>query len=58
MNDLRFACRQLLKNRGFSAAAVLVLALGIGLNTAMFGAIYALAFNPWPFPAPERVVQL
>jgi hypothetical protein len=58
MNDFKFACRQLLKNPGFTAAAVLVLALGIGLNTAMFSAIYALAFNPRPFPAPDRVVQL
>ncbi|MBX3747546.1 MAG: ABC transporter permease [Verrucomicrobiae bacterium] len=58
MNDLKFAVRQLLKNPGFTVAAVLVLALGIGLNTAMFGALYALAFNPRPFPAPERVVQL
>lgn len=58
MTDLRFALRQLLKNPGFTAAAVLVLALGIGLNTAMFSTIYALAFNPRPFPEPERVVQL
>lgn len=58
MNDFRFALRQLLKSPGFTAAAVLVLALGIGLNTAMFSAIYALAFNPRPFPAPDRVVQL
>lgn len=58
MNDLRFAFRQLLKNPGFTAAAVLVLALGIGLNTAMFSVLYALAFNPRPFPAPDRVVQL
>jgi len=58
MQDLKFACRQLLKNPGFTAAAVLVLALGIGLNTAMFSVLYALAFNPRPFPAPERVVQL
>lgn len=58
MNDVRFALRQLLKSPGFTTAAVLVLALGIGLNTAMFSAIVALAFNPRPFPAPDRVVQL
>lgn len=56
--DLRFSLRVLAKAPGFTAAAVLVLALGIGLNTAMFSAIYALAFNPRPFPAPDRVVQL
>ncbi|MCW5556694.1 MAG: ABC transporter permease [Verrucomicrobiae bacterium] len=48
----------MLKNPGFTAAAVLVLALGIGLNTAMFSVLYALAFNPRSFPAPDRVVQL
>ncbi|MBX3733768.1 MAG: ABC transporter permease [Verrucomicrobiae bacterium] len=58
MNDLRYALRQLLKNPGFTVAAVVVLALGIGLNTAMFSVLYALAFNPRPFPEPERVVQL
>jgi predicted permease len=58
VNDLNFAFRQLQKSPGFAAAAVLVLALGIGLNTAMFSVIYALAFNPRPFPAADRVVQL
>lgn len=58
MIDLRFAFRQLLRSPGFTVAAVLVLALGIGLNTTMFSVIYALAFNPRPFPAPTRVVQL
>jgi predicted permease len=46
------------KARGFAVAAVLVLALGIGLNTAMFSAVYALAFSPRSFPEPNRVVQL
>lgn len=58
MADLRFALRQLLKSPGFTAAAVLVLGLGIGLNTAMFSALYALALSPPPFPEPGRVVQL
>lgn len=57
-SDLGLAFRQLLKSPGLTAVAALTLALGIGLNTAMFSAIYALAFNPRPFPAPDRVVQL
>jgi predicted permease len=56
--DIRFGTRQLLKHRGFTAAAVLVLALGIGLNTAMFTAIYALAFSPRPLPDSDQLVQL
>jgi predicted permease len=58
LQDLRFALRVLAKSPGFTAAAVLVLALGIGLNTATFSTIYALAFNPRPIAAPHELVQL
>jgi hypothetical protein len=56
--DFRFSLRVLAKTPGFTGATVIVLALGIGLNTAMFSVVYALAFSPRPFPAPERIVQL
>src|SRR5216117_3278409 len=46
MNDLKFAFRQLLKNRGFAAVAVLTLALGIGANTAIFTLINTLVLKP------------
>jgi hypothetical protein len=46
MNDLKFAFRQLLKNPGFTAVAVLTLALGIGANTAIFSLIDAMLMKP------------
>jgi predicted permease len=56
MNDLKFAFRQLLKNPGFTAVAVLTLALGIGANTAMFSLLNTLLFRALPYPEPERLV--
>jgi len=58
LTDLRFALRLLAKSPGFTAAAVLVLALGIGVNTGMFTVIYALAFSPRPYADPDRIVQV
>src|SRR6266498_3601605 len=53
MNDLRYAFRQLLKNPGFTAVAVLTLALCLGANTTIFAVIDAVLVRPLPFPEPR-----
>jgi len=58
MNDFKFACRQLLKNPGFAAIAIMTLALGIGANTAIFSVINAVLLRPLPYPNSERLMIL
>ena len=58
LHDFRFALRQLVKAKGFTAAAVIVLALGIGANTAIFGILNTLLFRPPAYPKAEEIVQV
>ncbi len=58
IHDFRFAFRQLGKARAFTAAAVIVLALGIGVNTAIFSLVNALLFQSPHYPHAEEVVQV
>lgn len=56
--DVRFGGRVLKRTPAFSATAIIVLALGIGMNTAMFSAVKAVLLSALPYPEPERMVQL
>ena len=58
MNDLRYAFRQLLKNPGFTAVAVLTLALGIMATTAMYSVIYAVVLDPFAYKDVDHLMSV
>ncbi len=56
--DVTFACRQLVRNPGFTAVAVLTLALGIGATAAIFSVVHAVVLRPLPVADPDRIVAV
>src|SRR5678809_160088 len=58
LQDVRYGFRMLLKNKGFTVVAALTLALGIGVNTAMFSVLNTYIFGSLPYPQSERLIRV
>ena len=58
LQDLRYGMRALLKNKGFAAVTIIVLALSIGANTAIFSVVNSVLLRQLPFKNPDRLVQI
>ena len=58
LHDIRYGLRMLLKHKGFTAVAIIALALGIGANTAIFSLVNGVLLRPLPFPEAERIIYL